>query len=278
MFIEIQTVPLLEQIEQSDRKGEPHLEIRPNSLAQMFQFANLRKQRENRLDQHSIVPLAAPTQFQILRLVDRTPKAGVRQNNCLTGNGFDERHKSLIRNVRRFDRPVGHEPEFVDEQTKLAAHDPFPRSKAFLADPFSVWLMVFTNRVTKFDAVRIDHTENGRFSQKLFGQPAVRFQTPKKACAFWQSRKQVKAVLAYPAIKLVLRTALQSEQQAECDKFTDRKFRLNVFGLLFQHIVYAAKKFCDKVFLSHGIGFLCKWFRHQYSRNFSVTFSTSTNG
>jgi hypothetical protein len=32
------------------------------------------------------------------------------------------------------------------------------------------------------------------------------------------------------------------------------------------------------VFLSHGSGFLFVWFGHQYSRNFSVTFSTSTNG
>jgi hypothetical protein len=30
--------------------------------------------------------------------------------------------------------------------------------------------------------------------------------------------------------------------------------------------------------LSHGIGFLCVVFGHLHFRNFSVTFSTSTNG
>jgi hypothetical protein len=46
VFIKIQPVLLLEQIEQSDSKSEPHFEVCPNSLAQMFQFAHLREQRE----------------------------------------------------------------------------------------------------------------------------------------------------------------------------------------------------------------------------------------
>jgi hypothetical protein len=53
---------------------------------------------------------------------------------------------------------------------------------------------------------------------------------------------------------------------------------LNMWSRFRQHVIYSTKKFCDKVFLSHVDCFLYVWFGHQYSRNFLVTFSTSTNG
>jgi tetrahydromethanopterin S-methyltransferase subunit E len=44
-------------------------------------------------------------------------------------------------------------------------------------------------------------------------------------------------------------------EQAQSDKFTQRKFGLIVFLRFWQHIIYTAKKFYDKVLLSHGICF-----------------------
>lgn len=180
LFIKIQTVPLLEQIEQSDRKSEPHLEICPNSLAQMFQFTNLPKQRENRFNQHSIVPLATPTDFQVFRLSSATAKGGVSQNDHFVTDGFGERQKFLIRNICLFNLPIGDKSEFVGQQTEFATDNPFPRSKAFLADSPSMWLMILSDWMTKLDAVRINHTENGRFRQKLFGQSPMRLQAAKR--------------------------------------------------------------------------------------------------
>lgn len=252
IVIDIQAVPLLEQIEKRDRKAEPHLEIRPDALAQMFQFTNLRQQRKDGFDQHSVVPLAAPADFQVLRLIDRTSKAGVRQNDHFLAHLFDERQKRLVGNVRRFHRPVGNESELVRQQAELAADNPFPGSKTFLADAFSLGLMVFANRMTQLDPVRIDHAKDRRLSQKLFRQSAMRLQAAKEPGALGQSWKQLFAVLTDPSIKSVLRAAFQSKQQSESDKFTQGKFGLNMFRLLCQHIVYTAKKFYDKVFLSHG--------------------------
>lgn len=65
IVIKIQTVSLLEQIEKRDCKGEPHLEIVPNSLPQMFKLADLRQQRENSFDQLAVVPLTARTNLQV---------------------------------------------------------------------------------------------------------------------------------------------------------------------------------------------------------------------
>jgi len=104
------------------------------------------------------------------------------------------------------------------------------------------------------------------------------FQTAEKSGVLGQSGKQVAPVSLKPSIKPVLRTAFQSKQKAKRDKFASGKFGLNVFWRFLEHIVYTTKKFYDKVFLSHVDCFLCVWFRHQYSRNFSVTFSTSTIG
>jgi hypothetical protein len=278
IIIKIQTVPLLEQIEKRDRKREPHLEICPDSLAQVFQTTHLRQERENRFDQHPVVPLAASADLQVFRLVDFASKAGVCQNNHFPTDGFNEREKFLIRHIRRCDLPISNESELIDQQTEFADDDPLPRSKSFLADAFSMRLMIFANRMAQLNAVRIDDAENSRFRQELFGQPTMCFQTAKKSRSVGQSRKQIKPILFEPAIKSVLRRAFQSKQQSQSNQFTDRKFSLKMFLLLWQHIIYAAKKFYDKVFLSHGLGFLCKWFCHLHNRNFSVTFSTSTNG
>lgn len=278
IFIKIQTVPLLEQIEQSDGKGKPHLEICPNTLLQVFQFTDLRQKRKDGFDNHSVVPFAAPTQFQVFRRIDFPAKTDVCQNDHFIRDGFDERQKFLIRNIRRFNLPTGDESELVCQKAEFFADNPFPRSKAFLADALSTGLMNFADRMTQLDAVRIDDTENCRLRQELISQSTMCFQTPEESGALRQSGKQIFPVSLKPAIKSVLRTTFESKQQTECDKFAQGKFGLNMFVRLWQHIVYTAKKFYDKVFLSHGICFLCKWFRHQYSRNFSVTFSTSTIG
>lgn len=255
IFIKIQSVPLLEQIEKRDRKGESHLEIRPDSLPQMFQFANLRQQRENRFDQHSVVPLAAPTDFQIFRLIDSAPKAGVRQNNHFPDHSFDERQKLLVGDIRRFNLPVGDESELVGQKAELAADNPFPRSEAFFADALSVRLMNFSNRMTQFDTVRINHAHQRWFSQKLFRYPVMRFQTAKKSGALRQIGEKIDVVLFDPSVKSVLRRAFERKQQSERDKFADGKFGLQMFRRFNEHIVYTTKKFCDKLFLSHGFCF-----------------------
>lgn len=132
IVIEIQTVPLLEQIENCDRKSEAHLQICPDSLAQMFQFTDLREQRKNRFDQHLVIPFAAPTDFQILRLICFASESGVRPNDHFLAHLFNKRQKFLIGNICRFHVPISNESVFIGQQTKLSAHDPFPRSKAFL--------------------------------------------------------------------------------------------------------------------------------------------------
>jgi len=67
VFIKIQTVPLLQKIEYCNGVSEPHLEIRPNSLPQMFQFTDLREKRKDSFNQHSPLPFAARANLQVGR-------------------------------------------------------------------------------------------------------------------------------------------------------------------------------------------------------------------
>ncbi len=148
IFIKIQAVPLLQKIEHCHRVGEPHLKIRPNSLPQMFKFANLRQKREERFNKHPVVPLTAPTQFQILRLPNAAAKTVVCKDNHFSLDGFDQRQKLCVGNICRFNLPIGNESELICQDAELAADYPSPRSKTFASDAISMRLMIFPNRMT----------------------------------------------------------------------------------------------------------------------------------
>lgn len=251
VFVKVQAVPLLKQIEQRDRVGESHLEIYPDSLPQMFKTTNLREQGKNGFNQHSVVPRAFQTNLQILGLV-AAPKAIVSQNNHLFAYAFDQRQKALVGNIGGRNRPIGNQSELVCQKTKFAADNPLPRGVTFFADTRSVRLMILPYRMTQLDAVGINHAEEGWLGKKLFRQLAVRFQSPKKPRPLGQSGKQINPVLPNPAVESALRHSFESKQQTQSYEFALGEFGLFVFRRLRQHIIYTAKKFYDKVFLSHG--------------------------
>ena len=134
IFIKIQIVPLLKQIEYRYRVGEPHLEIRPHSLPQMFKATDLRQKRKNGFNQHSVVPLAFRTNLQIYRLIGAAAKAFVCQDNHFFADSFSQRQKLRVRDICRFHRPISNESEFVSQKAKLAADNPLPSGIAFFAD------------------------------------------------------------------------------------------------------------------------------------------------
>lgn len=278
VFVKVQAVPSLKQIEQCEREGEPHLEICPHPLAEMLELADLRQEREERFDQHAVVPLAPPTNFQVPRRIAFAAEAFVGQNDHLPLDGLDQRQEFLIRDVRRLQLPTGHEPELVRQDAQFPADDPLPGGEPFAPDAPAVRLMALADRVSQLDAVRIDHAEQRRLSQKRLGQSPVRPQTPEKAGPVRQTGEQIDPVLPGKAVKRALGRTLESHQQTERHEFAQGKLGLDVFAPLRQHIVHPAIKFCDKVFLSHATGPPCVWFRHLHIRDFSVTFSTSTNG
>jgi hypothetical protein len=102
--------------------------------------------------------------YKFFGLIIFRAKAFVRRHDHLHVNRFDHRQKLLIGNIGGFDLSIGNQTELISQNAKFPADDLFPRGKTFFADSFSLWLMNFTNRMTKFNAVRNNYAENSQLS------------------------------------------------------------------------------------------------------------------
>jgi hypothetical protein len=52
----------------SHGEREPGVEIRPDAVHDLFEMTDEREHREHRLDKHTILPLAARTEFEVGRI------------------------------------------------------------------------------------------------------------------------------------------------------------------------------------------------------------------
>ena len=58
-------MPLDQHIEGGHGERQARLKIRPASMHHLFEMADERQHREHRLDQHTVLPLPALTQFEV---------------------------------------------------------------------------------------------------------------------------------------------------------------------------------------------------------------------
>ena len=75
----LETMPLDEHIEGGHGEGQARLKIGPAPMHHLFQVADERQHREHRLYQHTVLPLATLTQFEIARIPLRGMETGVTQ-------------------------------------------------------------------------------------------------------------------------------------------------------------------------------------------------------
>src|SRR5262249_19041221 len=73
----LEAMPLDEHVEGGHGEGQTRLKIRPAPMHHLFHMADERQHREHRLHEHTILPLAALTQFEIARIALRGMEAGV---------------------------------------------------------------------------------------------------------------------------------------------------------------------------------------------------------
>src|SRR6266568_7254125 len=73
----LEAIPLDEDIEGRHGEGQARLKIGPAPMHDLFEMAHERQHREHRLDEHTVLPLTALTQFQVGRVAFRGMKAGV---------------------------------------------------------------------------------------------------------------------------------------------------------------------------------------------------------
>src|SRR5882724_11410826 len=79
--IGLEAMPLDQHIEGGHGEREPRLKILPHAVHPLLAMTDKRQHGEHRLDEHTVLPLAALTQFEISRIPLRGMEAGVTQDN-----------------------------------------------------------------------------------------------------------------------------------------------------------------------------------------------------
>ena len=61
----LEAMPLNQHIEGCHRERQPCLKIRPDPMHHLLEVTDQRQHREDRFDEHAVLPLAALTQFEV---------------------------------------------------------------------------------------------------------------------------------------------------------------------------------------------------------------------
>src|SRR5207245_9330305 len=68
----LEAMPLDQHVEGGHSEGQTRLKIRPAPMHHLLQMADERQHREHRLDEHTVLPLATLTQFQVAGIPRRS--------------------------------------------------------------------------------------------------------------------------------------------------------------------------------------------------------------
>src|SRR5467141_3468779 len=79
--IGLEAMPLDQHIEGGHGERQARLKIRPAPMHHLLQMADERQHREHRLDQHTVLPLPALTQFEVGGIALGGMEAGITQDN-----------------------------------------------------------------------------------------------------------------------------------------------------------------------------------------------------
>src|SRR6266487_5176222 len=160
----LEAMPLNQHVEGGHSKREARLKIRPAPMHDLFEMADERQHREHCLDEHTVLPLPALTQFEIRGIPLRGMEAGVAQDDHPPLNLLNQPLKGVVRNIGGGTRPPHDQPPLVEQQTKFPANNPAVIGEAFPTDLLGA--AAFTHRMDQLDAVGIDDAEERRGGQE----------------------------------------------------------------------------------------------------------------
>src|SRR2546428_13607892 len=115
--IGLEAMPLDQHIEGGHGEREPRLKILPHAVHPLLEMADKRQHGEHCLDEHTVLPLAALTQFEMARIALRGMEAGVTQDNHLFFALANEPLKGVIRDIGGWIHPH-HDESPPDVQPK----------------------------------------------------------------------------------------------------------------------------------------------------------------
>ena len=106
-------MPLDQDIEGGHGEGEPRLKIRPAPMHHFFEVADERQHRQDRLHQHTILPRAAWTQFEVGRIPLRGMEGGIAQDDHASVDLPNQPLKGIICDIGRGTVPPYHQAILV---------------------------------------------------------------------------------------------------------------------------------------------------------------------
>src|SRR6201997_1461613 len=95
----LEAVPLDQHIEGGHGEGQARLKIGPASMHHLLHMADERQHREHRLHQHTVLPLAALTHFEVIGIPLRRMETSVTQDNHTPVTLLDQPLKRLVRDI-----------------------------------------------------------------------------------------------------------------------------------------------------------------------------------
>src|SRR6266511_4153530 len=152
-----EAIPLDEYIEGGHGEREARLKIRPAPMHHLLEVTDQREHREHRLHQHTVLPLAALTQFEVGRIALRGMEAGITQDDHLFFDLSNQPLKGVICDIGGGTLPRHDQPPLVEPQTEFAPDNPAMIREAFAADLLGT--AAFAHGVDQLDAVGVNDPE-----------------------------------------------------------------------------------------------------------------------
>src|SRR4029450_8567269 len=175
----LKAVPLDQHIEGGHGEGQARLKRRPAPMHHLFEMADERQHREHRLDEHTILPLAPRTQFEIRRIALGSMEAHITQDNHPFLNLPNQPLKRVLRDIGSGTCPPHDQPPLIEQQTEFASDDPAVVRHAFTADLLRA--QTLSDGMDQFDAVGVDDAEHRRSGQEDLCPVLMRPEEAKEA-------------------------------------------------------------------------------------------------
>ena len=213
-------------------------------------MADERQYREHRLHEHTVLPLATLTQFEIARIALGGMETGVTQDNHLVFALANQPLKGVIRDIGGVTRPRHDQAVLVQQQAEFAAHNPAVVREAFAADLLRA--AAFAHGVNELDAVGVDDAQHRRSGQEDLRPVVMRPEEAQEPRALRKLGKQRPIVARQPAIKRPVAPAFEGMEQPLGDDLAGPEVGLGVFGDGAQLLIDLVEQGRDKVYGAHA--------------------------
>ncbi len=219
IIIDLDAVPLDEQVEHRHCVSQAALEISPHPVHHLLEMAHQGQHGQHCFDDHARIPLAPLANLKVIRkpvFLDKAFIAEQHHPGCIALG--DLLKGAAVVDIGCIDIPIHDQTQMIEHETRFASDDPTPVRQSLLAD--LLLAAAFPTRMEQFDAIGVDQTDERRVGHKALGPLPMGIEQPKQTSAHRQLREQRPAVSLQPAIKGAIPYPFEGEPNGNRDSST----------------------------------------------------------